>query len=370
MKKTAVCIFCECWESGGIESFLFNVLNNMDLTGLEIDIVVSQFKAGVFSEKTARLGVNFIELSGNQRKSLINYRMFGKILKERKYDVIHLNTFHAFSFIYGVIARKNGVTERIVHSHNTALRKTTAKRTKLLIHNVCKRLFCGAFTELWACSSQAARFMFPKKIALHNEYTLIPNGIDAKRFAFDPKKRADFREKLKAGDKLLIVNIGRLSEQKNQSFLLDAACALKKRKEDFILLLVGEGDMLDELKAKAKRLGVADRVIFYGTTSDIPSVLSAADVFAFPSLFEGLGIAAVEAQAAALPVVCSENIPEEAFLTEYITTVPLDIDRWAETLCEKARTVRSTNTVSRIEEKGYGIKSVSRMIENAYRGLK
>lgn len=367
-----ICIFCECWESGGIESFLSNVLDNMNSEGMEIDIVVSELKGGIFQKKVSGSGVNFKELSGSQRNILKNYRLFKKIIKERQYDVIHLNIFHALSFIYGAIAKSCGIKKRIVHSHNTSLRRTKTRKAKILIHNISKHVFYRCFTDYWACSSAAARFMFPKQITDKNLYFFIPNGIDIERFKFDKEKRSAVREAMNIGGKPLIVNIGRLTEQKNQSFLLDTASVLARRGVDFVLLLVGEdgneGLKLKALKEKAKRLNIEDKVIFYGTSSDIPGILSAADVLAFPSLFEGLGIVAVEAQAASLPVVCSENIPEEAFVTEYITAVPLNEEKWAEAIEKAVSAGRNTDTASLIKGKGYDIKSVAGIIENSYRG--
>lgn len=368
-----VCIFCERWESGGIESFLYNVLDSMNLEGLDIDIIVSELKGGIFCEKVSELGVHFKELSGSQRNILKNYRLFKKILKERQYDVIHLNIFHALSFAYGAIAKSRGIKKRIVHSHNTSLRKSKTRKIKILIHNISKHVFCRCFTEYWTCSSEAARFMFPRKIIDKKLCFFIPNGIDIERFKFDIKKRTAVRKALNIGGKPMIVNIGRLTEQKNQSFLLDAASVLAERGFDFILLLVGEdvnGEVnLKSLKEKAESLNIADKVIFYGASSDIPGILSAADVLAFPSLFEGLGIVTVEAQAASLPVVCSENIPEEAFVTGYITAVPMNEEKWAEALEKAVGADRSTDTAALLKSKGYDIKSVAEGIGNSYRGL-
>lgn len=362
-----ICVFCECWETGGIESFLFNVVSNMDLNGLEIDVVVSQFKAGVFSEKMSALGVNFRELSGSQRKIFRNHRMFRKILKERQYDVVHLNIFHALSFVYGRIAKKCGIRKIIAHSHNSALRRSWVRAVKLAIHDLYKMIRYRSFTDFWACSSAAAEFMFPKSIIKQNKYTFIPNGIDVEKFAFDSRKRNIFREKLKIGDKLLIVNIGRLCYQKNQSFLLNTAKCLTKRGADFTLLFVGDGDMINELREKADKLQINKNVIFFGTTSDVPSVLSSADVFVFPSLFEGLGIAAVEAQAAALPVICSENVPNEAFITERAKAVPLDAELWCEEILNAAKFVDRSNDVIQSVKRRFDIKYVSALIEEHYR---
>lgn len=370
MEKIRVCIFCECWESGGIESFLYNVLSHTDLTGLDIDIVAAQQKYGVFYDKTKALGVNFIELSGRQKNYPKNYRMFVKLLNERRYHVIHLNIFHAVSFMYGIIAKNKGIPKRIVHSHNTFFRKSPIRFLKILIHNLSKNLFYKVFTDYWSCSLRAAQFMFPKRIIDENRYTFIPNGIDAERFTFSAEKRASFREKSGIGDKALILSIGRLSQQKNQTFLLDAAKCLTEKKTDFKLLLIGDGDISKELKIKADRLGITDNVIFYGTTKDVTGALCGADVLAFPSLFEGLGIVAIEAQAAGLPVVCSEHIPEEAFVTELMTSVSLKVgaEKWAEALIEKSLCERKADAVREIKDKGYDIRSTAELIERTYRG--
>lgn len=369
LKNTKVCVFCESWETGGIESFLSNVLCSMNLSDMEIDIVTARLKQSVFSERISALGVNFKELSGSQRALFKNYKMFRRLLKERRYDVIHLNAFHALSFVYGAMARKYGVKKRIAHSHNTALRSSPTRPIKLALHNLCKWALRGAFTELWACSSAAAGFMFPKKAVASGGYKVVLNGIDADKFAFDADKRKSFRDKLGLKDETLVVNIGRLCEQKNQRFLLDAAKALADRKAKFKLLLVGDGDMSDELKSRAEQLGVSDKVIFYGTTDDVPGVLCAADVLAFPGLFEGLGIAAVEAQAADLPVVCSENIPSEAFVTDRMSAVPLSegTEKWADALLENSRADRSADAVSAIKKRGYDIREIAADIENSYR---
>lgn len=367
--KTRVCVFCESWESGGIESFLCNVFGNMDLSGFEIDIVTAQLKDSVFSDKIRALGIDIVELSGSQRALAANYRAFGRLLKERRYDVVHLNIFHALSFVYGAIAKRCGVPKRIAHSHNTDLRRSAGRWAKIAVHKTCSRLLCGVFTELWCCSAAAAEFMFPKSAVKKHGFKFVPNGIDVYRFAFDENRRAEYRNALKVGDGVLIVSVGRFCEQKNQTFLLDVAERLSDRGVDFALLLIGSGDAEAELKEKARRIGAADRVIFYGTTTDIPGILSAADVMAFPSLFEGLGIVAVEAQAAGLPTVCSENVPKEAFVTEHISAVSLSAgaDKWADALLDSARLGRAESAASVVESRGYDIRTVADSIAASYR---
>ena len=166
-------------------------------------------------------------------------------------------------------------------------------------------------TELWACSRPAAEFLFPAELLESRSWRFIPNGIDTRRFQFRPEVRTRVRQELGLGDSFVFGHGGRLCEQKNQAFLLEAFAKTAGRRPDSRLLLIGQGEDRSDLESRAEALNIADRVIFHGTSDRVPELLWAMDVFAFPSRFEGLGIVAVEAQAAGLPTVCAEAVPEE-----------------------------------------------------------
>lgn len=334
MEKIKICCFCEKWESGGIESFLSNVIQRLDPEKFQIDIVAACLSKSVFTGPLERLGVRFFELSGRQRGLLQNHRLFSALLRREQYHVVHLNLFQGLSLSYAGTAKRAGISVRIAHSHNTALRKSATKPLKELIHNAAKYIFAGDATEFWACSSNAARFLFPKRALEKRGYRFIPNGIEVERFRFDPSVRDQVRAGLGLEDKLVIGNVGRLCYQKNQDFLLDVFAQVKRRRPESRLLLVGEGEPLEQLKEKARRLNIADCVIFYGVSAHVERLLWAMDVFVFPSRFEGLGIAAVEAQAAGLPVIASEFVPEEACVTPALRKVLLKAGpkQWADAL--------------------------------------
>lgn len=332
--KRHICIYCDTWESGGIESFLYNVLRCMDMTGLDVDIAVACLRPGIFTVPLERLGVRFVQLSGSPRAFVRNYLRFSALLRRKHYDAVHVNVFHALSLVYLPAAKRAGVPIRIAHAHGADLRESRTRQAKLLVHRLGKLLFSRYATELWACSSAAADFLFSKSILRKQAYTFIPNGIDLSRFRFDAAERERVRSELRIQDCFVVGTVGRLSPEKNHSLLLDVFAALVRQRPSSRLLLVGEGGERRRLEQKAAALGVADRVIFYGVTDRVERLLWAMDVFAFPSQFEGLGIAAVEAQAAGLPVVCSEQLPREALVTPWVRRVPpSDIDGWAAALC-------------------------------------
>ncbi len=369
-RKRRICCFCEKWESGGIESFLHNVIMEMDISRLEIDIVAAQICESVFTASLKEKGVGFYELSGSQRKLWQNHKMFKQLLKERQYDVVHLNIFQGLSLYYAYLAKKAGVPGRIAHSHNTALRQSKTKWLKMFLHKLGKILWSENATDFWACSRVAAEFMFtPKGL---RKYEFIPNGIDVEKFRFNNEVRNQIRKDLDIEDKLVIGNVGRLCYQKNQEYLLEVFAKLQTQRPDSVLLLVGEGELKAELQQKAEKLGISDRVIFYGVTDKVEELLCAMDIFAFPSRFEGLGIVVVEAQAAGLPVVCSDNVPDEAVVTDLVQKVKLSagVDSWTENILNCQNDVDKLDVNKQVHKSGFAVKDVAKRIEKVYLGLR
>ena len=358
-----ICCLLERWESGGIESFLYNILARIDLTQLQVDIVASSLGKSVFTKPLQDLGICFFELSGSQRKVVENHRRFRLLARERRWDVLHLNAFQGLSLYYLRLAKEAGIPVRIAHSHNTALRKSLTRPLKLAVHRWARRRYMIDATNLWACSQTAAQFLFNRQELEQKGYTFIPNGIDTARFRFDPVVRECVRGELGLDGKLVIGNVGRLCDQKNQDFLLDVFAEVLKQRPESRLLLVGEGENKPQLERKAQKLEVAGKVIFYGVSDHIERLLWAMDVFAFPSLFEGLGIAAVEAQAAGLPVACSEYVPEEVRVTEQIQVVPISngAKTWANVVLRSTAANREVASVS-VQNVGFGIEAVVKEI--------
>ena len=330
--------------------------------------MTSKLLDSVFTARLEKLGIRFYQLSGSQRRLLTNHAMFRRLLRERHYDVLHINAFQSLSLYYAKLAMQAGVPVRIAHSHNTALRKSPLRWAKMLLHRMGRRYLGRYATALWACSRDAASFLFSQRDLTARGYTFIPNGIALSRFRFDPKQREAARAELGCSDGVLIGNVGRLCYQKNQEFLLDILPAILTREPRARLLLVGEGADEEKLRSRAAALNIADRVIFYGVTGGVERLLWAMDVFAFPSRFEGLGIVAIEAQAAGLPVVCSEHIPVEALLSPETRQVPLsDAAGWAEALLTAAASETTRDSGPEVCQR-FSIDAVAAMIASYYKG--
>lgn len=361
LRKVKVCIYCEQWGSGGIESFLLNVLEHMHKEDFIIDIVVSRIESDLYCQRIKDLNIKLIQLSGNIRSIIKNHHQFRRLLKSNGYDVIYINIFQALSFLYAYDAKKEGVMRRIVHSHNKGLRAGALKVIKLQIHNLSKILFARFATECWACSRSAAEFMFPKNMP----YKVLPNGIDLQRFLFNENGRYLQREYLNLQGQFVIGNVGRLCYQKNQAFLLKILADLISKRKDVVLLLVGEGEDQEKLVQLAETLKIKNKVIFYGSTNSVESLFWAMDVFLFPSHFEGLGIAAVEAQAAGLPVLCSNHVPKEADVTGTVEFLPINqgVEIWANKLMLN---YERANRLADIKAAGYDIKDVADTIRRLW----
>ena len=366
-----VLCFCEKWESGGVESFVTNLYECMDRDGVEVDVVACvRDESALFTPRLAALGIEVGVLSGRLWSVRENVRMFRELLERGSYDAVHLNLFEGLALLFAREAKRAGVPCVIVHGHNTDLHPGALRAAKLAVHHMCVRSLAGFADVRWAPSEEAARFMFDGL-----PWTLVKNGIVPERFSFDAGARSRVRGELGLGDAFALGCVGRLCAQKNQAFLVDvlAECAARHPEADMRLLLVGAGDDEGMLRARAEERGVGERVLLCGARDDVCRLYSAMDVLCVPSLFEGLGIAAIEGQAAGLPVLCSPAVPGEVGVTGLCQSVPLDGAVWAERLCE-LRVEQMRGSVERrracdaMRRVGYDMRETAAMVRKAYAG--
>lgn len=284
-----------------------------------------------------------------------------------EYDIIHCNMANAAPF-YFHYAKKAGIKVCILHSHQDRAADTALHAIRNIpLLAIGERMA----DQRLACSDQAGKFLFKD-----HPFTIIKNAIDPERFRFDEEKRARFRASYGIGDDILIGTIGRLTEQKNFARLIDIFNALTKRQEaSYRLVIVGEGHLLEQLKSRTREYGLLDRVIFTGTLPDVSDALCGMDVFVLPSLYEGLGIVNIEAQACGLGVVVSDAIPEDADMGGDFHSIPLDAsdDMWAERIALTAgcpdRAKAGSDNIAGIKERGYDIRTEAVRLEEYYMKL-
>lgn len=303
---------------GGMESFIMNYYRNIDKDKFQFDFLVHNIGDNSYADEVKSLGGNIYKMPPFGLKTLKQIKNeYIRIIKSKKYHIVHCNMANA-AFIYLKYAEKYGVPVRILHSHQNKV----ADQLSHAIRNIPLIFWGKDYANCnVACSNQAGDYLFGK-----NNYGLISNCIDYDNYAFDINVRQQARQELRLGEAFVIGNTGRLCPQKNQSFLLDIFKEYIKLNPDTKLLIVGEGEDEEKLKSKADEYGISEKVIFTGARADINRLLQAMDIFVFPSLYEGLGISVLEAQASGLYSLCSLGVPKTAQISELFERMDLKQD--------------------------------------------
>lgn len=318
----------------GVMSVLMSYHRKIDRSRVQFDYLATREAENTFEAEILALGGRVYHLP---RPSLTPE--FRKQTEEffrahgGECPVVHAHPIYA-SAIFGKTAVKYGVKRVIQHSHTS---KYSANPVSAARNFATLALFGRRATDFAACSGVAKKMFFWKK---PEEVYLMRNAIDLEKFTFSGEKRNAIREALGIGrDALVLGHVGRFAKEKNHSFLLDVFSRLRKLQPEARLLLLGDGELFEAVKAEAARAGLADGVIFAGRQADVGAYMSAMDVFVMPSLFEGLGIVLIEAQANGLPCVASDQVPLETKASELIEYLPLrgDVDRWVEAVQGKDR---------------------------------
>ena len=320
-------------HTGGVFSLVKNVIQHNEKDNIKIDIAAIenfQNKSNVLFLKRFGCDVFYVGSECNKwTKQIHVYRNIKKLVKNNKYEFVHIHADTANKLLVSGLAAKMAHSPNIIfHSHSSGI-DGNHRIVKKLLHKVCRILLVFIGTKFVACSKCASTWMFPK--LLINDVAIINNGVDLKKFRFSDDTRKEVRKKLSIGSEILIGHVGRFMYQKNHEYLIKIIRELTLKGYDAKLLLVGEGPRLEKIKAMASHFGVDGSVIFYGTSNNVNELMQAFDVLLLPSHFEGLPIVGVEAQATGLPVIFSEQITREAFLTDNVVYLPIgknDIDKW------------------------------------------
>ena len=357
-------------DRGGIENFVMNIYRNIDREKVQFDFLCHYGREAAFNDEIRDMGGRIYEMPPIRDETHVYYwKLFeyitalNKFFKDHKeYKIIHGQMTNTAS-IYMPIAKKHGVTTRIAHSHNSH-----GKVGMLgVVTDILKKPVFKYATDLFACSEAAARYFYPESYIKAGKVKIVPNAVDAGKFRFNPDKRMQMRTEFEVADKLVIGCVGRFRTEKNQAFLLGVLKEALKTEPNAVLLFAGDGPLEDDVKQKAAEMGISDKCVFLGMRSDIPDVMQAMDVLAMPSLFEGLPVTGIEAQAGGLRVVASTGVPDEMDAIHLIDFLPLDDGekKWAEMLISKAREER-TDTYNKIKDAGYDIHTTAPWLQDFY----
>lgn len=359
-------------QHGGTETVVFNNYRNLDRGKIQFDITVDEDSPCDVPKDILGMGCRIYRIPSYTR--LFAYiAAINRLCRENQYVIVHshMNAMSVFPLFAAWLGR---VPVRISHSHSTA-----ARGDGEFVRNGFKymlRPFSTVFaTHYFACSGHAGRWLFGDRAVEKGKVIVLNNAISVERFAFDIEKREKGREELGLRGKFVIGNVGRLSPQKNHSFLVDVFSAVLKRREDAHLMLVGgigsAGNGIEqELKKKISEYGIGDKVSFFGSMEDISGLYQAMDVFVLPSLYEGLGIACIEAQCSGLPCVLSDRVPRVVQINDNVKFLSLDdaVEMWVDEIIN-SRGTRGDYSEN-VSVAGYDIKKVATILEEIYMKLK
>ena len=353
---------------GGVENAVLAYTDNFNDSEVVVDFA---FVCGKVPYEDRIKNGKAIYLPNRIRHPLLYRKKLKSIFSSENYDVLWCNYSGLTNIDFLKTAKKFGVKKRIVHAH-TSRHSWGNQLMKYLVpffHSKNQRVVDRYVTDYWACSKKSAEFMFGKKLA--QKAVIIPNTVDTDKFYRDLKTRLEVLQEFSIPQEAIVIgHVGRMCAEKNQCFLLDIVKEAIKLNEKAILLFVGDGELRDSVISYAKEIGIEKKVVFTLSRKDIPRLFCAMDVFLLPSLTEGFPVTVVEAQAADVPCVVSEEaVIKQADLTGDMCFVSLEesAEHWAKALLDAAKKALTGGRVL-VKAKGYDCKTESKKIQEFFEG--
>ena len=347
-------------NNAGTERVIFNIYENIDRDKVQFDFLVESF--GELDNKIISMGGKIHYVTAENDREY--YRLLCEFFNTHsEYKIIHTHT-HARMGLVLKAAKKCGVECRIAHSHNA---RNDLPRTAWIIKGLTSIPIEKSANAFFACSSNAAKWLFPHIKNCH----ILFNGIRVQDYLYNSSIRSVKRAELGLDESdFVMIHVGRFARQKNHHFLMQILNEYNKSNTQWKILLVGVGPLLSEIKEAAKNLGLTSHIVFLGERNDVNELLSASDLFLFPSLHEGLGIVVIEAQSSGLPCVVSDAVPNEADMKLGLLSrlsLKESLDVWAKCINDKNKQ-RQDRTMfsSSILNSSYNIESIGQYMENFY----
>ena len=350
---------------GGAETMIMNYYRNIDRTRVQFDFVENAGMKADYDEEIRAMGGRIYRCPRYRGKNHIAYVAWWKqFLAEHgcEYSAVHGHIGSTAS-IYLYLAKKAGIYT-IAHSHNTA--SLDMKSILYQMYAYPTRHIADFF---FGCSKDAGISRYGRNVCADSvRFTVLNNAIETRKFGFDSHVRAEMRRQLGVEDKLVIGHVGRFEDQKNHEFLIRIFSQICNLQPDAVLLLIGDGNLRSRIETQINRKGLSNSVILAGVQSDVSAWYQAMDVFVLPSLYEGLGIVAVEAQASGLPCVVSDTVSKECMVTsDLVSVVSLkeDTQAWARRILSSL-TQKRFSRKDEVAQSGYDIQENAVWLENFY----
>ncbi|MGN0468274.1 MAG: glycosyltransferase family 1 protein [Acutalibacteraceae bacterium] len=347
---------------GGEETMIMNYYRRMDRDKIQFDFLVHQDAEGVYEDEIKKLGGRIYRAFPIRPWNYSKYRKWlDNFFKEHnEFSAVHAHILENCGFVLES-AKNAGIKVRIAHSHLAQVPFDYKYPFRVYGKHVLKN--CGV-TKRLACGEEAGQYLFGK-----DDFEVMPNAVDMDSFGYNEEIRKSKRKELNLENKIIIGNVARFHVVKNQTYLVDIFASFLKREKDAVLLLVGMGEQMENVKQKVSSLGLEDKVFFLGVRTDVNELLQAMDVFVFPSKLEGLPLSLVEAQCAGLPCLLSDRVAKETAITDLVEFIPLEKspDEWAQCVSEALKKERK-NVNDQISAAHYDIAQNVSRLEKIYLG--
>lgn len=351
---------------GGAETMVVNLYKEIDRKTIQFDFIIHSNTEIEYVNQIKKLGGRVFLFPKFKGYNIIEYRKRWKnfFKLHPQYKILHSH-IRSFASVYIPIAKSYGL-KTIVHSHSTS----NGSGIKSIIKDVLQKPLATQSDFLFSCSTEAGRWLFGENSLNKDNYYLIRNSIDVESYKYNQNIRNEYRRQLNLENNTIYCHVGRLTKPKNHIFLLDVFKEISKKERNSILIIVGEGEFRNDIENKIRELKLQDKVIMMGSRDDVNKILQAADVFLFPSLWEGLPVSVVEAQASGLPSLVSNRITKEVDITPCIKYLPIDqgIDVWVENAI-KIKEERIISAADLVKNAGYDIKNSANRLKTFYTNL-
>ena len=348
---------------GGLETMLMNYYRKIDRSKIQFDFMVHRSERGHYDDEIEKLGGKIYRMipirPGNYHKY---FGQLDKFFREHKeYKVIHSHMNENSAFVLKA-AKKANIPCRIAHNHVAGL----GFDYKFPFRVYARLNLKNNVSDKFACSDEAAKWLFGKASLENGEVTILKNGVDLDNFKYDKNIRKEMRKKLNVDKKLVLGHVGRFSPSKNHKFLIDVFNEICKERQDVVLLLVGDGEERKNIELRVNQLGLSEKVKFLGLRNDIYNLMQAMDIFIFPSFFEALPVVLVEAQATGLKCIVSTGVPREANILGNVEFLDLNAgeEKWRQVILKSDYTRNYDKKI--IEKSGYDINDNIELLTNFY----
>lgn len=361
-KEIRIALIVGKWIGGGVESCLMNYFRYIDKSKFKIDFIVDDDSTCTPIEEINKLGGKVIFVPPYQNIHKYIPRLI-KIFRENKYDIVHsnINSLSVFPLLCAYIAK---VPVRIAHSHSTTNRKEWKKNILKGVLKPFSKVFANRY---FACTEHAGRWLFGDKTFDKGNVKIVNNAIELNRFEYNEDLRKKIRKRYNLENKFVIGNIGRFIPQKNHERIIEIFNEFQKENHNTVLLLIGEGELKEDILSRVKKYNIEDKVLFLGQRKDVNELFQAMDLFLFPSLYEGLGMVLIEAQCSNLPCIASSEVPKIARINDNVEFIDLNKDnqKWIEVIKKYHKAKRKTK-IEAISNAHYNIENEVAYLEELY----